>query len=388
MNSRKVFVESSKNGIRSYTVNELREFLKTKNIQEHNGVKISKIKKPELVRYTLDVLKYNIIMKPWKINSINTTSDRFKQDVQNVNAYFERQKEGKTSVDNPVLILKVAPPASGKGSKKVQNSISKFLGTNIDNFIEYNIDDLVQSSLTFKDCTGSCIPNEIKSQVNSNIQKQQLLNYLNSKNRRNNLSETYLQLRKELKLKQLIMNHMKLDMKERKNLILETTGVDVSKIIWFLQEGNISQVTNISKIKRPNRLKPYKIILVYPMVQIKDRIQRYKSRTYTNFSEKRVGFRAGPSENVLKNNTQRTINTFSIVASSLLKNLFVDVVILVDNNSLNNTNNIIFKKENIKNESQARSNIKRIISEGSLPNTNNAVNVTLRRLINNVTQKK
>ena len=268
---------------------------------------------------------------------ISRNESFIQSNINKMNSYFTSQSNGATPVNNPVMILKIAPPASGKGSKRVRDIIQQYI--DINNVVEFNVDDIVEKSNTFKHTTQMSVPQYIKNQRNDQQQQKLFNDFYQNNSVRKKLSSLYQEIRKQnFQIdNNLITNLIKVSV-EKKNIIVESTGRTINSILKFLILTQSFSNTNISKLnvyKRHPNLQNYKIVIIFPMTQLSTRLKRYTSRAFTSFKQNN-GFRIGPSAFDLEKQTIETLSTFKTVGFELLKSQFINEIVLVNNNPLPN----------------------------------------------------
>lgn len=194
--------------------------------------------------------------------------------------------------EQPHLIIKYGPPASGKGSSKVQEEI-KNLGIDTEDCIIFEIDRIIESLENFRTTSMEIY----KESINYNEKTKKISQlYFNKRKSENSNKKTLNQSFEDLLIQSI---------NERKNIIFETTGGsfnDYNPIKWLFD------IIINNKKENPTK-KPYYITLIYPIVKEENILERAKKRASNQVSRNPPFFRGISSEN-LKNQIQNAKHNF------------------------------------------------------------------------------
>lgn len=217
----------------------------------------------------------------------------------------------------PIFIIKYGPPASGKGSKQTLDVIRSIAP--LESFVNINIDDVIESMPYFK--------NKSREIVQTYLSKKKLLgakniNFKNHNFKRNvliSISKLYMGLRKtgNPTINNKLDTVLTSSLQQRRNIIIETTG-GYGFPLWIFN--------NLGKL-----LEPYTVYLVFPLVQFKLLLNRYRKRPVNSYI--RGGpFRMTSNAKNLKNQYITSYKEF-IKYTNFLKNKGVQIR-TVNQNSL------------------------------------------------------
>ena len=213
---------------------------------------------------------------------------------QNKRRKTQKSKKGKSPSKKPYLLVTLGVTGSGKGSifeKIKDNKLNKgakresFIGQNFtkkndDIFYEFLIDDLVESVEQFKTNTNKRINKKLNKNINS-LTHENVESLTTNNGLLEDMTNSYFKYRKEKpcdseKIQKSYQKPYKgscdvyLDkklyeaIKNKKNIIFETQGLDTSFMKWLKEIKGIEE---------------YKMILVWSIVDMNELIKRNIQRT-------------------------------------------------------------------------------------------------------------
>jgi hypothetical protein len=194
------------------------------------------------------------------------------------------------NTNKPNFIIKWGPPASGKGSQAVKDTIAS-MGWPLDTYVNFNIDDAVQATELFKR-ESTRRAQEYLNKVRNDPNKKNLnlttingivnaLNTINS-NSALKIGKAYTNIRNGVgtngrKLGAKMDAFLQQAIELRKNITFETTGMGGFPEWLFSQKG-LSD-TN------------YNIHIIFPIVSFETSWARYRRRAAEMLIRNRAGFR-------------------------------------------------------------------------------------------------
>ena len=163
------------------------------------------------------------------------------------------------ATNSPFAIIKYGPPGSGKGSAVVTKEIEN-LGYDLNQYAVFEIDKVVENVKNYRNKTVSIKENRNSQRINNNTMYNRLSKaYFNTRKTRNNAQKTL-----NTKFEDVLVNTIHL----HKKIIFETTGTN--SIQWLLD------------LLKKNQ---YKIILIYPLVNETNIINRTRKRANAQYQQ-------------------------------------------------------------------------------------------------------
>lgn len=222
----------------------------------------------------------------------------------------------------PKFIIKWGPPASGKGSQQMRETIAS-LGPSYDSYIHLNIDDLVESVTSFKVMTDAVLEpvNGTKLTEKTNVELMNILEKL-TQNKINKLGKVYQNVRTtpnksgENKSGENKNGENKNGEKKKKGMSLDNKLDDI--LTQALQRGiNITFETTGGGSGWPHwiwryftkDIQKYDVIVIFPLVDFEETWTRYKSRAVQMYKTGR-GIRFTVNKTVLKEIYQTSYRNF------------------------------------------------------------------------------
>lgn len=218
--------------------------------------------------------------------------------------------------ENPHLIIKYGPPASGKGSEKVQEEI-KNLGIDIKDCIIFETDRIIESLEDYRKETKNFY-NSLDKDTNYNNKLIELSSIYYKKRTTKNSKENSISNKMDDVLKESIEN--------RKNIIFETTSGKLNEynpILWLLRF--IKEHTNINH-------KPYKVTLIYPLVNDDEIFRRINHRASEQLKRNPPFYRTIDKKSLKKIIENAKMNFYIYIIPMILFFNEIHKVIVFDNN--------------------------------------------------------
>ena len=317
-----------------------------KKVQKPSGQQIQKNEEKTIIKYK----KNNNIAAQKNTNAKNLTNQKLLKTEKKINKKIIENKiinlsnekllkiftKGEYTNMNliptnitqkPIFVIKYGPPASGKGSSKV-NEIIKKQGPALSTYIEVNVDDIIESNITdFTNESRKVIENMLKNRQKKSINNMTNTNY--DKNLVSKLSAAYIGIRFGRKNKngKKIGNRMDTVMSDAftkgKNMIFETTG-GTGTFDWLFTDNKYQGI------------RKYKIILIFPIVKKETMWERYKKRAIRTYKNDK-GFRfTTTKEQIFESYEESYKNFINIVNDSNMKTKINEIHIV--NNDSGNSN--------------------------------------------------
>ena len=167
-------------------------------------------------------LEENIIEPPSFLNNKKT-----KRNIRNI-VTKGKNINGITSQTEPILVIKIGPTGSGKGSPATDKKIESY-GINLDNVVDINIDKVVESNQNFIKKTRNIKRNFNNKKITNkkNLLKALSTEYFGTRQ----APRKYLNTKSYLEYLQDVYREA---VKGNKNIIVETLGDQENKITQYL----------------------------------------------------------------------------------------------------------------------------------------------------------